>query len=268
MVRKLVKKSSAIMLLCSLTLLLVITTGCKETKLKTVIEIANKQCPMDMGQAGKITSIVYDGTNVVYTFNLNEAITDIKVLNTNPESMKDAMRTMFQNPSKEIKELLNLVVECNAGLQMNFIGSKSGEQATCEINTDELKEILSGDSDESKSSIAKLEAQVKMANLQFPMDAGQGIVVEKIELEDDAVIYICKVDEDVCKIKQIEDNAEVVKQGIVSSLGNPNDQAIQVFIKSCTDCDKNVTYSYISKQTGKNYDIVITVDELKKMLKK
>lgn len=142
MVRKLVKKSSAIMLLCSLTLLLVITTGCKETKLKTVIEIANKQCPMDMEQAGKITSIVYDGTNVVYTFNLNEAITDIKVLNTNPESMKDGIYTMFQNPSKEIKELLNLVVECNAGLQMKFIGSKSGEQATCEINADELKKML------------------------------------------------------------------------------------------------------------------------------
>lgn len=268
MVRKLAKKPSAIMLLCCLSLLLVLTTGCQKTKLKAVIEIANKQCPMDMGLAGKITSIVYDGTNVVYTFNLNEAITDIKVLNTNPESMKDAIRTMFQNPSKEIKELLNLVVECNAGLQMKFIGSKSGKEATCEINTDELKEILNGDSDESKSSIAKLEAQLKMANLQFPMDAGQGVVVEKIEMADDAVVYKCTVDEDVCQIQQIEANAKVVKQGIISSLGNPNDQAIQVFIQSCTDCDKNVTYSYISKQTGKNYDIVITVEELKKMLKK
>lgn len=267
MERNLVKKSSAIMLMCCLSLLLVLTSACQETKLKAVIEIANKQCPMDMGQAGKITSIVYDGTNVVYNFNINEALTDIKVLNSNPESMKDALQTMFQNPSKEIKELLDLMVKCNAGLQMNFIGSKSGEQATCEITTDELKEIFSGDMDESKSAVAKLEAQLKIANLQFPMDAGQGIVVEKIEMADDAVVYKCKVDEEVCEIDQIEASAEVVKQGIVESLNTP-DQSIQLFIKSCTDCDKNVTYSYISKQTGKNYDIVITVDELKKMLKK
>ncbi len=36
-------------------------TGCQEAKLKTVIAVANKQCPIDMGAVGTITSIIYDG---------------------------------------------------------------------------------------------------------------------------------------------------------------------------------------------------------------
>lgn len=51
-----------------------------------------------MGEAGKITSIVYDGENVVYSFHVNEKITDIKILRNNPESMKLSMETMVPEP--------------------------------------------------------------------------------------------------------------------------------------------------------------------------
>lgn len=267
MVRNLSKKSYGFMLVCSLSLLLMLTTSCQESKLKAVIEIANKQCPMNMGESGKITSIVYDGSNVVYTFHMNEAVTNIKVLKSNPESMKESVQIMFQNPSKEVKALLELVVKCNAGLKMDFIGNESGEKATCELTTEELKNIFNADSDESKSDLAKLNAQLKMANLQFPVQAGEGIVVEKIELIDDAVVYQCVVDEDLCEIQQIEENAKDVKEGIVETLSDQTDQAVQVFIKTCVACDKNIAYRYIGKESGEHYDVVVTVPELKKMLK-
>ena len=105
----------------SLSLLMMLTTGCQEIKLKAGIEAANKQCPIDMGETGKITSIVYDGENVVYTFYLNEEAANIKTLQKNPESMKTSLKIMFQNPNKEVKSLLDLVVKCKAGLQMIYI---------------------------------------------------------------------------------------------------------------------------------------------------
>ena len=49
MAGNLLKKSSGLMLLCSVSLLMIVMTGCQEAKLKTVIGIANKQCPLDMG---------------------------------------------------------------------------------------------------------------------------------------------------------------------------------------------------------------------------
>ena len=87
MTGNLLKKSSGFILLCSISLLMLVMTGCQEAKLKTVIGVANKQCPIDMGAVGTITSIIYDGNNVVYTLNMNEEITNIKILKDNPESI-------------------------------------------------------------------------------------------------------------------------------------------------------------------------------------
>ena len=102
MAGNLLKNSSGLMLLCSVSLLMIVMTGCQEAKLKTVIGIANKQCPLDMGEVGNITSIIYDGDNVVYTLNMNEEITNIKILKDNPESMKSSIKMMFQNPAADV----------------------------------------------------------------------------------------------------------------------------------------------------------------------
>ena len=257
---KLIRSSNAAMLFISLSLLIVLTTGCQEVKLKAAIEVANKQCPMDMGEAGKITSIVYDGENVVYTFQLNEE--------KNPESMKTSMKIMFQNPTKEVKTLLDLVVKCKAGLQMIYIGKDSGEQVVCELTTDEIKNILNADVNASESDLAKLESQIQMANLQFPMQASEEVVVEKIESIGESVVYICSVDEELCPISQIEENAAEVKEGIVGTLANQTDLPTQLFIKCCVNCNRNIVYRYIGKQSEDQHDVVITVSELKDLLKK
>jgi len=266
MVGNLLKKSSRFMLLCSLSLLMVIMTGCQEAKLKTVIGIANKQCPIDMGEVGKITSIIYDGNNVVYTLNMNEEITNIKILKDNPESMKSSIKMMFQNPAADVKQMLELVAKCNSGLHMIFVGNKSGEQAVCELTTEELKDVLGTNADPAQSEQTKLEAQLKMANLQFPMQASEEVVVEKIQLIGESVVYICTLDEDLCPISQIEENAVEVKANIASTLASQTDPATQIFLKTCVNNNKNIAYRYIGKESGKQYDVVITVPELKKMI--
>ena len=133
---------------------------------------------------------------------------------TNPPSHDNIKK------SKDVKEMLKLVAECNAGLQMKFVGKDSGEEAVCELTPEEVKEVLKAESDPSQSERAKLEAQLKMANLQFPMQASEEILIEKIELSDESVVYICKVDEDACPISQIEANAEEVKKGITAELAD------------------------------------------------
>ena len=238
MAGNLLKKSSGLMLLCSVSLLMIVMTGCQEAKLKTVIRIANKQCPLDMGEVGNITSIIYDGDNVVYTLNMNEEITNIKILKDNPESMKSSIKMMFQNPAADVKEMLKLMAKCNSGLHMIFVGNKSGEQAVCELTAEELKEVINTNADPAQSGQTKLES----------------------------VVYICSVDEELCPISQIEENAAEVKEGIVSTLASQTDPATQIFIKTCVENNKNITYRYIGKDSGKQYDVVIPVSDLKKML--
>ena len=257
MTGNLLKKSSGFILLCSISLLMLVMTGCQEAKLKTVIGVANKQCPIDMGAVGTITSIIYDGNNVVYTLNMNEEITNIKILKDNPESMKSSITMMFQNPAADVKEMLKLMAKCNSGLHMIFVGNKSGEQAVCELTAEELKEVINTNAD---------PAQLKMANLQFPMQASEEVIVEKIEVIGESVVYICSVDEELCPISQIEENAAEVKEGIVSTLASQTDPATQIFIKTCVDNNKSIAYRYIGKESGQQYDVIIPLSDLKKML--
>ena len=257
MTGNLLKKSSGFILLCSISLLMLVMTGCQEAKLKTVIAVANKQCPIDMGAVGTITSIIYDGNNVVYTLNMNEEITNIKILKDNPESMKSSITMMFQNPAADVKEMLKLMAK--------FVGNKSGEQAVCELTAEELKEVINTNADPAQSGQTKLEAQLKMANLQFPMQASEEVIVEKIEVIGESVVYICSVDEELCPISQIEENAAEVKEGIVSMLASQTDPATQLFIKTCVNNNKNIMYRYIGKESGKQHDVVIPVSDLKKM---
>ena len=163
MTGNLLKKSSGFILLCSISLLMLVMTGCQEAKLKTVIGVANKQCPIDMGAVGTITSIIYDGNNVVYTLNMNEEITNIKILKDNPESMKSSITMMFQNPAADVKEMLKLMAKCNSGLHMIFVGNKSGEQAVCELTAEELKEVIYRSSE-------KIAAKVKETGREYVMD--------------------------------------------------------------------------------------------------
>ena len=95
------------------------------------------------------------------------------------------------------------------------------------------------------------------------MKASEEVIIEKVELNDEAVIYICRVDEDLCDMDQIEANAVEVKKGIVETLADQTDIATQLFIKYCVNCNRN-----IGNQSEVQHDVVITVSELKDLLKK
>lgn len=262
----LLKSSNRIMLLVSLSILAMITTSCQDLKLKAVIRSANKQCPIDIDGFGKITSIAYDGQNVVYTFNVDETYTNIKTLKEHPENLKSSMAIMLQNPTKDAKVLLHLVIKCNAGLKMIYVGKDSGDQVEGELSTEELNEILNTDISLLQSDLTKLETQIKIANLQFPLKAREGITVEKMLLNNESVIYLCRLDEDMYDINLIKENHNTVKQGIIEELSGES-QPMQLFIKYCVNCNRNIVYRYIGNQSETQYDVIATAHELKEILK-
>ena len=87
----------SVLLICLSLLLL---TGCSQkSKLKLAVEVAARQCPISMGSAGEISSITFDGTDVIYTALVNEAYLKLDALEKNPESMKSS--TKVRRPEKK-----------------------------------------------------------------------------------------------------------------------------------------------------------------------
>lgn len=80
-----------------------------------------------------------------------------------------------------------------------------------------------------KATWLNWKRRYRWPNLQFPIQASEDVLIKKIELSDEAVIYICRVDEDLCDMNQIKANAAEVKQGIIETLGNQTDLATQLF---------------------------------------
>ena len=53
---------------------------------------------MVMGASGEISSITFDGSDVVYVLLMNESFLNIDALKENPDAMKSAVTVMFGNP--------------------------------------------------------------------------------------------------------------------------------------------------------------------------
>ena len=123
------KNAGKMVLFTCLSLMLLTACG-QKSKLKLAIAAANKQCPMDMGASGEISSITFDGSDVVYVLLMNESFLNIDALKENPDAMKSAVTVMFGNPQGSIKEILSLpyplcalrkAVRCSRLMQIVFV---------------------------------------------------------------------------------------------------------------------------------------------------
>ena len=143
-----------------------------------------------MGASGEISSITFDGSDVVYVLLMNESFLNIDALKENPDAMKSAVTVMFGNPQGSIKEMLDLVVGTDSGIKFIYKGKTSGNEVECYLTTQDLKDILNGGGASADSSDEKkLEEQVKMTNVSCPMQVDEATMLNKLTIESDKVLY-------------------------------------------------------------------------------
>ncbi len=104
-----------------------------------------------------------------------------------------------------------------------------------------------------------LEAEVKLANSQFPMSAGYGLVVTSASLDGDYVVYRLDVDEDLISIDLLNESISANKANIISALQIDSDT--QKFIELLKECNKGVAYHYIGTTSGNKCIIEIEPSE-------
>ncbi|HJD75336.1 MAG TPA: hypothetical protein K8W04_04670 [Bacteroides reticulotermitis] len=263
--QNLIKKSHVFMLLSALSLFMILV-GCQQSKLKEAIENANKQCPITLGETGEISSIVYDGQNVIYTLSINEALTDMEALKANPESLKTSIMLMLQDPTTDTKDLFTLMVQSKAGLHVTYIGKDSGSKLTCELTHDELKGTLDTQVDSPENDLANLKSHLEIASRELPIQVNKDTRLEEVQLTDKSVIYVSHIDEAGYSLSKIKDSSIAIKRNIIETLSTAG-QATHVFINNCVSCDRDIIYRYVGSQSGDHYDVTISIPELKDIIK-
>ena len=243
------KNAGKMVLFTCLSLMLLTACG-QKSKLKLAIAAANKQCPMDMGASGEISSITFDGSDVVYVLLMNESFLNIDALKENPDAMKSAVTVMFGNPQGSIKEMLDLVVGTDSGIKFIYKGKTSGNEVECYLTTQDLKDILNGGSTAESSD---------------KMQVDEATMLNKLTIESDKVLYHYTIDKSVVQMSALKENAEQMKANVKNSL-NSSDPALRMFLEVCVKCDKGVGYLYKGNKSGETFEISFGVSEIKALL--
>ncbi|MBP5346139.1 MAG: hypothetical protein J6Y99_07995 [Bacteroidales bacterium] len=252
--------------LVALVSVVLFMSSCSENiKLKMAVEAADAQCPKSLGGGLELTHATYENLYknhaVTFYYTADENYVNIDNMAANPETTKNGVLAMFQNPDANTKTFLDLVIGAKADVRYVYKSKTSGKEFSTTLTAAELEENLKNG---ATTTSDKLSAAISATNMQMPIDTGTGIVITKVEDCGDVVFYLASVN-DEATLKMISDNAASVKENIVNSLKTINGAAEKVFFKLIIDAGKDLGYRYSAEGVDEPVDIVISNAELKEI---
>ena len=258
------KKCLNFLMLLVMTLSLA-SCGGSDKVLKAQIESGKKHCPMSLGMAGKLTSMAYDESNreVKFVITLNKQLTDIKDLQADPESARQAMRLALQKGN--MKQLLELMVDADASLNITYKNRGSKDEFTLNFSAPELKEILDNPMSEEETNKLLLQNQINSEKRRLPYRIETGLNVVGIEDNGKSLVYKCEVDEDLYDIDEMGKGKDELKENMRKMMKDP---AMRQQAEVLSSLNKGFEYDYIGKTSGKNVVVAFSSQELAEIVSK
>lgn len=114
-----------------------------------------------------------------------------------------------------------------------------------------------------------LQLGLEEARKDLPTQLGDGMIMDDITLGDNGVVYHYTLNEELYDLDALETNAPEVKQDIVTDLKNSvnDDNNLKEFLKATVEANQPVNYKYEGETSGKEVRVVISVNEIKAILK-
>lgn len=189
------KKSTRSLLLLVLACFIVscAKTNLQRLVLKYQVMELNKSCPYTSGSVTYQSYTLEDSTLIINT-SVDDAILD------DPDCTEE-FAINFRNMSKESAklyimgmsqinvELLRLLVDSDIDVKVICSGFSNREYVS-ECTAAEIKAILS---DPIQNPEELLVSFIKSINLAFPIDMGDGIILDSLIVENDAVMINCTI---------------------------------------------------------------------------
>lgn len=264
------KKVSILKRVLGFAFVIVALMSCNSSKLQETVDAANEKCPYELGQLGKLNSVVLDKENVVFNYEVNEDCFSLDSLKLGEQLAQSLVKNLLANPDNDTKELLEVMVSQRVGLKHVFNGNKSGRRVESLIEADVLKVLIGTEKSVALDNVdnlpkavvdsteATLQKELDEANRLCPQVLGNGMTLEKVELEGSYIVYHCALDEDVLTIKAVEKDAQNVKKTMLTALPK-----IRQFKALCQAQQKGLIYRYRGLKSGNTFGIVITTAEMK-----
>ena len=240
-----------------IVLMALVLTGCKKSPLKQQVEFLNRQCPLDLGVLGEVTSVDLDGQAIVYHVATNPRILKLDRLRDHVGDVKQGVLLYFANDTASLRQL----VPTKCGLKYEYSDTESGERFVVDISNDDLRRVSALVGNQRELARRRIENFVATGRLQLPLQIDAITTLTDIALDADAVAYTYTIDEESVAPDDLEAELSSLRMNIRESLGG-GDPSMGVLIDVLTRDHRGLVYRYVMSKSGKQFDITFTPDDV------
>ena len=233
-----------------LTSLFFYSCDSSKKELQAGIESANKECPMNLGMVGEISSMEFDEEEdeVIMTMTISKDMPlKISALNKLKNTLKRAMMGNWAKSATGLK-LMEEIAKADSKITIVMRTENTDENIKIKISKDEVKDLAEGKIDPI-SPRDLLEIMVTSTNAQCPMQIDEVTILSSVSLEGTNVVYNYSLDEDVVTMDAIEQNKTSIKSNLKQALSAP-DPTMKQMISACKEANTGISYRYVGNTTG------------------
>lgn len=233
-----------------------------DTALKMQIESGQKHCPMNLGMAGKLTSMSYneDDKEVDFLFTVNPQVMDVKAMEADPENTKNTLRLSLSKG--DMKKLLQMMVDAGASLKVTYKNRGKKDEFVTTFSADELKNILDNPMSEEETNKLILSSQIKSERNKLPYNIEKGLKVTDIQDNGAMLTYVCEVDEDLYELDEMGAAKEELKGNMRKML---KDRSMRQQAEILASLNKGFEYKYVGVPSGKSVVVSFSAAELEEI---
>ena len=240
--------------------LFVTVLGCNNAsaQITEIIKEFNKQMPMSLGIMGEMTKVSVNGNYFEMTCSVNEDVVNLPALKNNPDLMHDNLVQMVTNSNIDGMDfIIGELVKSKLGMKMTYIGKTSRAQVTATLNANEIKQRSNQSS--SKNPIELLDSQIRLTNIQLPMDLGNNMTLDRMVREKNYLVYYYSWTDDMVDLLNL--SKDEMKTEIKKSLKS-DDPSFVMMKNMCKDAGIGMAFCYVGRETGKKCTIRVSYKEL------
>lgn len=243
----------------------------QEEKLKfaQMIERVNNDCPipLTMGK-GQVTAVKLEDNCVTYYTSFapgySNALSELK----NDEKIKEGILMCIlcldgQGDNRG-SMILDLLEKYNYGFRVVITESATGT-FDFRATADELATLHERYQLNPHEALYKLlSILIEAERVNYPQKLDDGMIMTDITLEDENIVFTIQVDENLYSISQMEENNDLIRASVIKEgLSQPESH---YFLEMCKVSHSGLVYRFTGKQSLKKHDIVISSDEMRKLV--
>lgn len=235
------------------------------SNLNSIVHYLDAICPLPFGAAGEIVSCKLADDYVVFESVVDEGIVNIDALKDNPDAVRKNLESTVTNATDYLDTLYHMMADQGKGYKLTYRGKTSGKTFTISLTGKQMKELVSKPS-KASNPLEVLTNLVEVTNIQMPMTIAEGLIIDKVYVDDKYFVYNCVTDEELYSIDLLNSNFAETEFD-VRDIVDFTDPTVVNTLETCVAANKGLAYRYVGNKSGKTATMAFSASDIKKALK-